>query len=290
MATKSLSKLKSEMVFNQDLTRLVDSMKGVAAAQYHVMEHRKTNLERYTKAIEELCEVYDFRLSQHPFLRAANPKKIIGLVTTDSGFLGGLNMKVIQSGLKQDAPGSVFYILGERGVSNMREYGKSIVPFPGINADDTRYELVERFINRICSDVLKGSFGQVVLVAPYAVSFTVQRVEAWNLIPCPIFFKNKPEKAKTDLEQEKNTILESPSAQVIEYLTVMWLRKRLIELFEDAKLAEYGARTMHLESSYQTLSKIDKQLKLQFFKARREKIDQSLRESFTSQLLCKAED
>ena len=63
------------------------------------------------------------------------------------------------------------------------------------------------------------------------------------------------------------------------------MRQRLIECLESAKLAEYGARMMHLEDSYSTLSKIDKQLRLEFFKARREKIDQSLRETCTSQML-----
>ena len=93
----------------------------------------------------------------------------------------------------------------------------------------------------------------------------------------------------TNLEQEKNVILESRPGQVIEALTVSWIRRRLIDCFENAKLSEYGARTMHLEESYQTLSKIEKKLKLEYFKVRREKIDQSLRETFTSQLICEDE-
>ena len=286
MASKSLAKLKGEMVFNQDLTRLVDAMKGIAAAQYHVMEHRKTPLEKYDKAVGELFQAYDFRSVRHPFVRIKQKKKLIGLVTTDSGFLGGLNMKVAQAGIKQEEENTEYFVIGERGTNFLREFGRPCKSFPGINTDETRFDLVEKIIAEIFRSVLKGDFGQVILVCPHAVSFTVQKVETLNLIPCPMFFKNKPAQVPNAMDQSKNVILESSLKGIVESMTLLWLRKRLVELFEDAKLAEFGARTMHLESSYQTLSKIDKQLKLQFFKARREKIDQSLRESFVAQLVC----
>lgn len=286
MATKSPAKLKAEMLFNSDLTRLVDAMKGVAAAQYFTMEHRKSNLARSSQALEELFDVYDFRRSFHPFVRLASEKKYIVLVTTDSGFMGGLNMKVLNAGLRLETSGSRFLVIGERGVNSIKEFGKQVDTLPGINPDDSRFELQDQLIAQMIQAVAREGFGQVILVAPRALSFTVQRVESWNLIPCPIFFKNKPEFVPTKKMQQNSVILESSEGGIIEKLAVLWLRKRLTEIFEDAKLAEFGARTMHLEESFQTLTKIDKQLKLQFFKARREKIDQSLRESFTSQLMC----
>jgi ATP synthase F1 gamma subunit len=290
MGSKSVSKLKSEMLFNGDLTRLVDSMKGVAAAQFHVMEHRRTNLDRPTTLLEELFQVYDFRRSRHPFVRLSNPKRLIVLVTTDSGFLGGLNMKVMQAGLKHDENEAEYFIIGDRGASAIREFGKTFTSIPGINADESRFQIIEKVIGSICDRVLQKEFGQVILINPRAISFTIQRVEAINLLPCPMFFKDKPERVPTPIEQAKNVILESKAADVIEYLTVLWLRRRLIEAFEDAKMAEFGARTMHLEDSYQTLTKNDKALKLQYFKARREKIDQSLRETFTAQLIASKQE
>ncbi len=287
MATKGLAKLKSEMVFNQDLTRLVDVMKGIAAAQYHVMERKKTQMVRLEKGLAELFSVYDFRADAHPFIRNSNPKKLICLVTTDSGFLGGLNMKVVQAGLKHEEKGDHFLVVGERGVNYIREFGKTFTSFPGINIDGSRFTLVDKVVNYIISSVTKDKFGRVFLIYPNAMSFTVQRVEILNLIPCPLFFKDKADKVLSDEAQARNVIVESEAEAIIEYLTARWLNKRLLEAFEGAKLAEFGARTMHLEESFQTLSKIDKQLKLQFFKARREKIDQSLRETFTAQLMTK---
>ncbi len=285
MATKSLSKLKAEMTFNSDLTRLVDVMKGVAIAQYYVMDRKKVKYGVLNESLEEIFTAYDFRYVKHPFIRVMKPKKLVVLVTTDSGFLGGLNMKVAQGTLKYDSPDSHYLVIGERGMQYLKEFGKSCQLYPGISQDDTRFALADKLTGDILKFVLKGEYGQVIIGTPHAISFSAQRVEVLNLLPCPLFFKGKPEKVPTAEDQEKNYILDSKVEGFVEYLTAIWLRKRLLEIFDSAKLAEFGARVMHLEGSFQTLTKNDKQLKLQFFKARREKIDQSLRESFTSQLL-----
>lgn len=285
MASKSLSKLKSEMTFNSDLTRLVDVMKGVAVAQYYVMDRKRVKYDGFSKAIEEIFAAYDFRYLRHPFTRILKPKKLIVLVATDSGFLGGLNMKVAQATMKYEGPDSHYLVIGERGVQYMKEFGKSCQVYPGINSDDTRFGLADKLTGDILKLVLKDGYGQVIIGTPHSISFSAQRVEILNLIPCPLFFKGKPERPLTAEQQAKDWVLDSKAEGFLEYLTAIWLRKRLVEIFDSAKLAEFGARVMHLEGSYQTLTKADKQLKLQFFKARREKIDQSLRESFTSQLL-----
>ncbi len=286
MATKSLSKLKQEMLFNSDLTRLVDVMKGIAASQYHIMERKRTPMVKLNHAVEEIFKDWDFRNSEHPFVHMKNERRLIGIVATDGGFLGGLNMKVVQAAAKHETQGASYFVLGERGANYLREFGKQHTPFSGINLDESRFKLAGEITAFILKEVLRGTFGHVILVYPHAVSFSSQRVESVNLIPCPLFFKDKPKEVPDEITLKKQSILESESDGIVEYLVAAWMRKRLIEFFEDAKLAEFGARTMHLEGSYSTLTKIDKQQKLQFFKARREKIDQSLRETFTSQLLC----
>lgn len=286
MATKSLSKLKSEMVFNADLTRLVDVMKGVATAQYFVMEHKRVPMGQYAGALDELFQFYDFRHVEHPYVQIASEKKLVIMVATDSGFLGGLNMKVMQAGLQMESNDTRFAVLGERGATFLREMGKTFDAFPGINADDTRFDLQANLISYILKCVWEQEIGRVILVSPRAISFTAQKVEALNILPCPAFYTGRPEDLPDPQHVEKSMILESKPEGIIEYLTLFWLRKRLVQIFEEAKMAEFGARTMHLEESYNTLKNLDKQLKLQFFKARREKIDQSLRETFTSQLVC----
>lgn len=287
MATKSLAKLKDEMIFNSGLTRLVDVMKGVATSQYFVMEHKRVPVDVYSKALEDLFDFYDLRGVEHPYVQIQSEKKLIVMIATDSGFLGGLNMKVMTAGLALEDEDTKFAVLGERGANFLRELNKKFDAFPGIAPDDTRFGLHQQLISYILKTVWEENIGRVILVYPRATSFSSQKIEVLNLLPCPMFYRNKSEELPDPAKVAKNIILESRPEGIIEYLTLFWLRKRFVQVFEEAKLAEFGARTMHLEESFNTLKNLDKQLKLQFFKARREKIDQSLRETFTSQLVCK---
>ena len=125
MATKSLSKLKAEMTFNTDLTRLVDVMKGIDASQYFIMDRRKTRVEKFSSAIEEMFTIYEFRNVEHPFVFLKNPKRLIGVVATDSGFWGGLDMKVMQAAQKYETADAHCFVLGERGSNMMKEFGKT---------------------------------------------------------------------------------------------------------------------------------------------------------------------
>lgn len=289
MGSKIFTRVKTDMVFNQSMTHLVDVMKNVAGAQYHVMERKRTNLKRHWEAIQEIAETYDFRAISHPFVRSANSKRLICLVTSDFGFLGGLNMKVIQEGLKYQTNETHYLVFGERGLSYLKEFGLSYTFFPSVEADESRFDLASEVKNEILKLALRDGYGEAMMVYPHAVSMTVQRVEALQLIPCPIFYHHRPEKVLTQEEQEKDVVWEAAEKEIIEALVAVWMRHHLVELFEDAKLAEYGARMMHLEESYQTLTKQSKQLRLEYFKIRREKIDQSLRETFSSRLLLQEE-
>lgn len=284
---KPLAIIKEDMLFNQNLTEVVDAMKGIAAAQYFMFEHKVTNTDDFSAPIEELFAAYDFRRSKHPFIRARSKKKLICVITTDGGFLGGLNMKAIQAALQHQSKDSYYLVLGDRGANYLKEYNIECQTLPEIKTDDSRFDLVEKTIKAIMRFIKDKGVGQVIMVHPYSLSFIQQRIDVLNLIPCPMFFKNRSANVPSEQEQAKKVILESPENGIIESLTVLWMRKRLIEVFETSKLSEFGARTMHLESSYATLTKLEKQIKLEFFKARRAKIDQSIRESFTSQIMCK---
>ena len=149
MAKKTLSALKEEMIFNTNLYHLVDVMKGIAAAQYHVMERNQSKFPKYEEALGELFQSYDFRRSRHPFLRAQSDRTLMIVVSTDFGFLGGLNMKVMQAAMAHETKNMHYFVIGERGANNLKEYQKEHTAFPGISVDATRFDLVEQVLKKI---------------------------------------------------------------------------------------------------------------------------------------------
>jgi F0F1-type ATP synthase gamma subunit len=130
---------------------------------------------------------------------------------------------------------------------------------------------------------LKGNFGRLVLFYPRPVSFMVQKIEQLELLPCNRLFEKESEKIK----DWKNVIVESPVDHVIEYLVETWIVQKLFEVFEDSKLAELSARTLHLEESYQTLVQQKKGLRHQYFQSRHELVDSEMRDMFSAQIVRK---
>jgi hypothetical protein len=77
-------------------------------------------------------------------------------------------------------------------------------------------------------------------------------------------------------------IIESSIQDMVTYLAETWVVSKLFEVFEDSKLAEFSARSMHLEGSMQKLEKEVKRIKHIAFKAAHEKIDKGMRETFAA--------
>ncbi|MDA0577307.1 MAG: hypothetical protein O3B24_04325, partial [Verrucomicrobia bacterium] len=84
------------------------------------------------------------------------------------------------------------------------------------------------------------------------------------------------------IAEARRVIVESRVSDLVEYLAGTWVATKLYEVFEDAKLAEFSARAMHLEGSFQRLKSDQKKLRQRTFRAVHEKIDKGMRESFTA--------
>ena len=85
----------------------------------------------------------------------------------------------------------------------------------------------------------------------------------------------------------ENVIVESPIGNIIEYIVETWILQKLFEVFEDSKLAELSARTVHLEESYQTLIEQKKGLSHQYFQSRHELVDSEMRDMYSAQIVRK---
>ena len=76
-------------------------------------------------------------------------------------------------------------------------------------------------------------------------------------------------------------------SSVLDYVVTQWVGYRLAEIFALSRLSELAARVAHLEGSYQELQQRGKKLKLHYFRARHEMVDQGIREVFAGQFFAK---
>ena len=175
-------------------------------------------------------------------------------------------------------------VIGERGAGAARDLRREFASFPGIQ-DHSRFALASAVRDHLVRQVLSGQCGRVVVVYPKPVSFSVQQVVAEPLLPVTAWAEDA---ARHRVSAQ--TLWESQPESILEYVTTQWIAQRLSTIFGLSRLAEMAARFIHLEGSFQELTRQGKKLKLNYFRSKHEVIDRSMREIFAAQLLYKKKE
>ncbi len=275
-----LLNLKKDMLFNGELSKVVDILKGISVARYYSLERQAVRFEDFFEACAGFLGEMDLSRIDHPFTRPRNNRTAVLMVTSNAGFLGGLNSQVLNVGLRESAGNGLLSVIGEKGADALRNMHLEAVAFPGIE-DNSRFALAASARDHLIRQVLSGQAGRLVVVYPKLVSFAVQQVTSEAFVP----LKETAPSGRKEPAGGIAPVWESAPDQVLEYVVTQWVQQRLAAIFASSRLSELAARYIHLEGSYQELLRRGKKLKHEYFRARHEVIDRSMREIFAAQLL-----
>ena len=277
-----ITALKQDIQFNGRLGSLLGILKSIAAQQYQALEEQLKFNPKLFESLQAIAGTFNLEHFAHPFTSDHGPVGVIA-VTTDNGLLGGLNQQVIVAGLREyrKEPGELI-IVGKRGTSYAREYRTPCHEFPGIQ-EENRRKLAEQVRDYAMNQVLSGKLGRLSIVYPRSYSFIVQRIETLTVLPCQGWLHGE-ERPRI---RGGPVLMESPVAKVLEYLVYVWLGEKLYEVFGSSRLAEFGARSAHLEGSTQELQRRKGRLMRKYFRERREIIDRGMRELFAGRAVRK---
>lgn len=279
---KTVRQLKEELDLTADLAELMDVLKGIAVSEFWALSKKLGRFTRFMKAFEGFFQFIDLSVSDHPFVEEQGALGII-MVTSNEGFMGGLNTRVINEALSYPgADKAELIIVGEQGAVYLESVGRRYIDFPGIPGGEC-YEASLKLKDFIMREGRAGKFGRLVLFYPKPVSFMVQKVEEVKILPCTKLFEEHPQETKT----WDNVIVESSLNDIVEYLVETWVVQKLFEVFEDSKLAEFSARAVHLEESYQVLLERGKNIQYQYFRGRHELVDAGMRDIYAAQIVRK---
>jgi F0F1-type ATP synthase gamma subunit len=151
-----------------------------------------------------------------------------------------------------------------------------------VGEDEERYLRALQLRDYILGEVLNGRMGPVKVLYPYAQSIQVQNIMEIDLLPCT---KWSGKDGVAWDESGEDILLESYPKDLVEYLVYLSMGQKFFEILQFARLAEFAARTVHLEDSSEKIKAIDSKLKLKYFRARHEIIDQQMRELFSARSL-----
>jgi len=288
-----LNELRKELRFNRELLSLVETLKNVAGSQFHLLEKKKERFAAFMDAFAGFFRVVDLVDVVNPFVRPVSDVTGLIVVTSDSGFMGGLNAGVLRAGQEAVAglplQNVAYVVIGEKGAGALSDQKLPFKYFEGIN-QDTIYEQSVVIKDWIMQEVGEGRIGSIKVAAPKSLSFSSQTIEVTPLLPCGTLFDRGEvapplpalSGARRFLAEAREVIVESSFDDMVRYLAGVWVTSKLFEIFEDGKLAEFGARAMHLEGSLQKVQKEYAKTRQKCIKATHELVDKGMREAFAA--------
>ncbi len=280
---QSIQKLREELDLNTDMTELMDVLKGIAMSEFWALAKKQGRFARFMNAFNGFFNILNFSGVDHPFARPVGRLAIL-MITSNEGFMGGLNTRVIDTALNNpEAKESELLIVGEQGAVRLNALSQKFTAFPGFD-NEQRFEASIQLRNHIVQQTRQGVFGRLMVYYPKPVSFMVQKVEELQILPAAELFKKKE---AIDEEELKDLIVESSLHDMIQYLVEIWIVQKLYEVLEDSKLAEFSARTVHLEESSQLLQGQTKGVRYKYIRRVHELIDKDMRDIFSAQIVKK---
>ena len=244
----AITRLKQEIQFNTQLTRLLDALKAIASQQFQMLEPTIKTNQTFFESVERIAGTFALEHVQHPFTKSSGPMGVI-IITSDTGLLGGLNQQVVTTALQEYVrkPGELM-VVGERGMMYIREQRLSAKLFPN-PLEHGRQTVAAQLRDYALNRVLSGALGSLTVVYPHALSFTLQRVELVRMLPCVEWFQTDAPPSRG--VRSGPVLLESPLPATLEYLAWLWVGQKLFDVLGWSRLAELAARSVHLEGSSQ---------------------------------------
>jgi ATP synthase F1 gamma subunit len=269
------------------MENIIEVLKGVAATEYFHLQSKRKSFDEFEGYLHDLFSLVDITDFHHPFLGGGSGGNNIVLITSDSGFLGELNMSVVNYGMAQLRTGDVLTVVGREGTRYISENEAKYDSFPGIE-DDISYEPVMKLRDHIIKQFISKKLSNTIIIYPHFVSFAVQKIEQFQLFPCRFLFPQASAPARNhgllDVNPQEKVILDSSMKVTVEYLVKVWISQLIHMIFWESKLSEWAARVMHLERSSNEIRDQQKKLRLQYFRTMHEKSDKSTREIFVSRM------
>jgi ATP synthase F1 gamma subunit len=259
---------------------IIDTLKATALVQFRLFQMKNKPNDYFLKEIESCIRILVTTMNRHPyFVERKGLSSAIVIVTSDEGFLGELNILLVNAGLEvRDSKDDEIIVLGERGAKYLEEMNENFVSFPGISE-----EINDKDIDTICSYLLKcyhKKFRRILIVYPEFSSLTVQKVKLLQALP----YQPISQQPEFNLNG-KDMMIEPSLGSVLECLIKLWLGYKLFEIFWSSKQSEYAARVMHLEGSTQELTYLNQRLALSYFRQVHALSDKTIREISASRIL-----
>lgn len=276
------NKIKGDLDDIIELVSIIQVLKDVASNKFHTLANRKGRFLRFGESFVEFFRMISLTKVRHPLVSNDNPATGIVVITSEGGFMGDLNTRVVRAALAEQAkyPNSVIIPVGRKGAAKLTVPGHKMKIFEDIEATGL-YQVSILIKTYLIEEIMANRLGRAIVVYPWSKNFLVQKPRVVTLLPCEELLSKQ-----TDfVDSIERVIEESDPVEIIGYLADTWIACRIYEMLHDTTISESAAQSQQLEASLQKMQKEKKGVQLAFGKARKGDIDKSMREVFTSRMM-----
>jgi F-type H+-transporting ATPase subunit gamma len=273
-----VAKLKGNLDFNKNLGEVIDMMKMAATLQFNQFRSRQELSVDYLTSLEAAFNVAVSRQrGKIPFLnpKPGLPSGVI-LISSDEGFLGELNSLLFNKFMDVKQSQDRLVVLGRQGADYLEEMGLHCIALPSLD-EKLNFASAQKLRDEVLQPYINGEIGRVQIIYARFINIALQQVESDTLLPLP-------EPSSVLPASHEEFIIEPDVNEVVGGWVKLWLGFRLFQIMWSSKLAEFGARIMHLEGSIQELTRVNHNLKLEYFKYLHSLSDKTIREISASRL------
>lgn len=276
------NKIKGDLDDIIELVQIIQILKDVADNKFHTLAGRKDRFARFGESFVEFFRMISLSRVRHPLVSNDNPHTGIVVITSEAGFMGDLNTKVIRTALAEHAkyPNCSIIAVGKKGAAKMSGVVKNMKVFEDIE-ETGLYQVAVNVKDYLYTEIMERRMGRALVIYPWSKNFMVQKARIVKLLPCDELL-SKQEEFVDNIER---VIEESDPVDIIEQLSSMWLVCRFYEMLHDTTISEAAAQSQQLEASLDKMQKSKKGIKMAFQKAKKGDIDKSMREVFTSRMM-----
>jgi ATP synthase F1 gamma subunit len=275
-------KVKKEFVEIRDLVELVQVLKDIADMKFHELFAKRGGFLRFGETFSEFFRLLERTELKHPLISNNNTETCIVVITSEEGFIGDLNNKVIVRALEERdlTPSAKFVTIGRKGVAKIESLGvKNETTFEQVNEQGI-YEISVRLKDFLVEQIMNDRFGRVKVVYPWPKDLQTVKARVVKLLPCDFIVQQKQ-----TVEEFERVIEESDPLEIICYLAHLWTASKIYEMLFDTSIAAVSAQSQQLDTSLTNVKKDSLGVKLRYRKARKGDIDKSLREVFSSRMM-----
>src|SRR3989338_6293201 len=130
------NKIKGDLDDIIELVSIIQVLKDVASNKFHSLARRKDRFARFGESFVEFFRMISLSRIRHPLVSNDNPATGIVVITSEAGFMGDLNNRVIRAALNEQAkyPNSVLIAVGRKGAARLNAATKNMKVFEDIEA------------------------------------------------------------------------------------------------------------------------------------------------------------